>query len=151
MAKILFFQSNIVNESIGVQCLSSYLKANGHEVELSLLSKHKTFDALLSEVMDFNPHIMGFSVMTPEAEYFQTVTKELKQNTGCTIIWGGAHCIFMPNVVTENSDVDIICIGEGEEALLMLMNRIEAGKDYVDIPGLWVRNNGTWKKNEIGY
>lgn len=150
MAKINFIQDNIINESIGIMLLSSYLKAKGHEVKLSILGEYKNIDVLLSEISDFNPDLVGFSVMTPQVNRYLAITKILKDRTDHMIIWGGAHCTFMPDVVMKHDEIDIICIGEGEEALLTLMDRLDAKKDYSDIPNLWTRKNGGLIKNDVG-
>ena len=57
----------------------------------------------------------------------------------------------MPEVlVATNPWVNIICLGEGEDSLLTLMNRIDAGEDYGDIRGLWIKErSGDWIRNEI--
>lgn len=47
MARILFISNNLINESLGIMCLSSYLKANGHGIRLSLLSEYKRIDGFL--------------------------------------------------------------------------------------------------------
>ena len=150
MAKILFISDDFINESLGIMYLSAYLKAGGHEAHLSLLSEHKRIDGLLKFIKDTNPDLIGFSVMTPQVDTFRTVTKIIKEKTGHKIIWGGAHCMFMPDDVRENRHVDIMCVGEGEEALLTLMNRLDTGADYSDIPTLWVRKGGDWIKNDLG-
>src|SRR3990167_11191185 len=118
MAKILFISDNFIDESLGIMYLSSYLKANKHEVHLSLLSEYKQIDELLKFIRDTNPDIVGCSVMTPQVDSFRLITKIIKEKTNHKIIWGGAHCMFMPEDVMKNKYVDIICIGEGEEAIL---------------------------------
>ena len=150
MAKILFISDNFFNESLGIMYLSSYLKANGHQVCLFLLSEYKRSDGLLRVIKDADPDLVGFSVMTPQVSTFRPVAKIVKETTRRRIIWGGPHCMFMPENVSENRYIDIICIGEGEEALLTLMNRIDARSDYSDIPGLWVRKEDRWIKNDVG-
>ena len=71
MARILFVSDNIVNEGLGIMYLSSYLKANGHEVELTLLQDYKQFDDIVKFVEDYDPDLVGFSVMTPQVEQFR--------------------------------------------------------------------------------
>lgn len=151
MARILFISDSILNENLGIMYLSSYLKANGHDTQLFLLSEYKRIERLLRSIRNINPELIGFSVMTPQVNTFLPITKIMKENTQRKIIWGGPHCIFMPDNVMGNGYVDIICTGEGEEALLTLMNRLEAKEDYSDIPSLWVRNGEKWIKNDIGY
>ena len=119
--------------------LSSYLKANGHDVELTLLKDYKRFDEIIEFVEEYDPDLVGFSVMTPQVEQFRPVSKLIKEKTGRTIVWGGAHCMFMSEDIMNYGCVDIICMGDGEEALLSLMDRIEAGEDYSDIQSLLVK------------
>ena len=149
MARILFIGDNFVNESLGVMYLSAYLKANGHEVFLTLLSEHRKIDAIIDYVEDVSPDLVAFSVMTPQVEKFRDLSREIKDRTGRTIIWGGSHCMFMFNSVTSYEFLDIICVGDGEDSLLTLMNRIEAKEEYNDIHNLSVRVDGEWKINPL--
>jgi len=151
MAKILFISDNFIDESLGIMYLSSYLKANGHETNLTLLSEYKRIDELLKFIEKINPDLIGFSVMTPQVSTFRPITKIIKETTGRKIVWGGAHCMFMPEAVLRNEYVDIICTGEGEEALLTLMNRLDERKDYYDIPSLWIKKQDEWIKNDLGH
>ena len=75
----------------------------------------------------------------------------IKQGTQKKIIWGGPHCTFMPDSVANEKDIDIICIGEGEEALLTLMNRIDSNEAYNNIPNLWIKNGQEWIKNDVAH
>lgn len=150
MAKILFVSDNFIDEGLGIMCLSSYLKTGGHKVSLSLLSEYKNINSFLRFVNGEKADLIAFSVMTPQVHMFRPITKLVKENTTAKIIWGGPHCIFMPENVAEDKNVDIICTGEGEEAMLALMNRLDSGKDYSDIPSLWVRRSDGWVRNERG-
>ena len=150
MARIQFIVDYAVNECMGIMYLSSYLKANGHQVELSMVSAHKRVEGVLGEIEAFNPDLVAFSVMTPQAATYERIAGLLKEKTGRKIIWGGPHCTFMPEVVAKVDAVDIICIGEGEEAVLTLMNRLDAGADYSRILNLWVRQGEQWVRNEVG-
>jgi radical SAM superfamily enzyme YgiQ (UPF0313 family) len=43
----------------------------------------------------------------------------------------------------------MVCIGEGEDTLLELVNKMESGKDVKNILGLWVKENGRVFKSPI--
>ena len=44
----------------------------------------------------------------------------------------------------------MVCVGEGENALLDLCKKIENKEDYYDVTNLWVKKNGKLlKKNSI--
>ena len=46
--------------------------------------------------------------------------------------------------------VDMLCVGEGENALIDLVHLIGESKDYSDVTNLWVRQkDGSIKKNSI--
>ncbi|MBF0129738.1 MAG: cobalamin-dependent protein [Alphaproteobacteria bacterium] len=151
MAHILFVSDNMLNEGLGIMSLSSYLKSKGHRVDLILLSEFSDIDAVLSSVRAHAPDIVGFSVMTPQVNLFRPVTRAVKERLGLRVVWGGAHCMFMSEQTTDYPGVDFICTGEGEEALLELMNRIGNGAPAEDIPGLWARrSDGSWSKNPLG-
>lgn len=91
MAKIHFIQDNIVYESLGILHLSSYLKANGHSVQSRPLSRYRSVKALLLDIKKSAPGIIDFSVMTPQADAFESVSYAIKQNIQLPIIFfGGA-------------------------------------------------------------
>ncbi len=46
--------------------------------------------------------------------------------------------------------VDIVCTGEGELALLELVNRMAARQSFTDVPTMWVKHDGVVHRNEIG-
>lgn len=150
MAKILFVSDHLANEGLGIMCLSSYLKANGHAVELTLLADHPSLEAVIEHVAAAKPDVVGFSMMTPQVPAFRPVSRALKRELGVPIAWGGPHCMYMADDVTRYDYVDWVCIGEGEESLLGLMNRLEAGEPATDVAGLWARVGGGWIRNETG-
>ncbi len=150
MAKILFVSDNFTNEGLGIMYLSSYVKTAGHQVELTLLQDYKRFQDLIKFVEDCDPDLVAFSAMTPQAEQFRAISRIIKEQTGRTIIWGGPHCMFMAEDVMKYGCVDIVCTGEGEEALLELMNCIDNGEDYTKVPTLNVKTENGWVRNARG-
>ena len=146
---MLFVSDNYLNEGIGIMYLSSYVKTAGHEVDLTLLRDFKRIDDLIDYVEAYDPDLVGFSVMTPQVTQFRPISRLIKKKTGKTIIWGGSHCMFMQEDIMNYDGVDIICVGDGEEALMDLMNHIEDGKDYSKIPSLYVKTPKGWVKNPL--
>ena len=150
MAKIHFIQDTYLNESLGIMCLSSYLKANGHQVELSFTSWG--MESVFAELEASRPDIIGFSVMTSQEFEYEKVTKQVKEKIkNIKIIWGGPHCTFMPDQVSTIDEVDVFAVGEGEETLLHVMNRIDQKRGFENIDGLWYRKeNREWVKGCVG-
>jgi anaerobic magnesium-protoporphyrin IX monomethyl ester cyclase len=43
----------------------------------------------------------------------------------------------------------MVCIGEGEEALVRLCDKMDHGKDYREVDSIWVKDNGNIIRNTI--
>lgn len=146
--------------AFGVRSLSSVLKSAGHDVKIIFLPvSHKSIDQskwifyypdqIINEIVIIlkDSDLIGLSLMTNYFDCSVQITQRLKKEFSVPIIWGGIH----PTVRPEESlrYADIICIGEGEEALLELAVKLEAGEDIFNIKNLWFNKKGTIIKNEL--
>ena len=95
----------------------------------------------------FNPDLLAVSTMTTNYVFALKALK--KVNAGCPVIIGGIHPTISPDDVISEKIFDILCIGEGEEALPELCQAMDTGRDYTNIKNLWVRNNGSIHKNAV--
>jgi anaerobic magnesium-protoporphyrin IX monomethyl ester cyclase len=75
------------------------------------------------------------------------VTEEIRRRSPAMVVWGGTHPTLMPEECIATADV--VCVGEGESAILELMQALEEGKDFSSIENLWVRRGGVVKRNPI--
>jgi radical SAM superfamily enzyme YgiQ (UPF0313 family) len=75
------------------------------------------------------------------------LTEYVRKETKAVIMWGGTHVILCPDESLQTAD--IICIGEGEAALLELAERISQSKPYDDVSNLWVRSGDEITKNPL--
>lgn len=143
--------------ALGIRSLSAYLKANGHQVRLIFLRGHTGKSNYLYQypqpVLDGviklcrGSDLIGISVYTNYFDRVVQLTKELKLKLSVPIIWGNIH----PTVRPEESlaHVDIVCLGEGEDALLELANKLDQGKNIYHIKNLWFKKDGRIIKNEV--
>lgn len=98
-------------------------------IDLNKFSEGK----LISFIKDFNPDYIGISFTTPLAEEafrLATLAKNIKKDI--IVIGGGAHPSAMPRNVLESSDIDIVCVGEGDYSIVEVIT----GKPYKDIRGI---------------
>ena len=145
MAKILFVQ-NIEYDYLGVMYVSSVLKNAGHECDL--LIQHDP-EKIINYAAGKNYTIFAFSIMSGIHQWALKVTGKLKEAFPETpVIFGGVHPTYFPEVI-EQGPVDIICRGEGEYAMLDLVQALDTGEDYSNIPNLWIKNGEKIKKNEL--
>jgi len=103
---------------------------------------------------DFKKKIEGFSpdllAMSCTEDMFELGVKLLRKVRMYKIptILGGVFATFAPDLALCFNEIDMICKGEGEDALKLLCRRMNAGEPYDDIPNLWLKNNdGTIKQN----
>jgi radical SAM superfamily enzyme YgiQ (UPF0313 family) len=144
MAKIAFVQEE-QRARFGIMILSAVLKEVGHKCEVFIDEKSED---IISDITEYKPDIISFSTMTPGITFALNLARKIRTKTGATIIMGGPHPTFYPEVIEEDC-LDIICIGEGEYALRDLADSIDAKSDYTGIQNLWVKQNGTIHKNEL--
>ena len=91
------------------------------------------FELLINELRDFSPDLIGFSLYSGIINESAQVTRKLREHFDVPIIWGGAGPTLEPELCIPHAD--IVCINEGEEVIVELANRIDAGLPWDDIDG----------------
>lgn len=142
---VVCFIQNVWYEFLGVMQLSSILKTHGHICEVVLGSKEE----IISELKKIKPDLIALSLMNIQRDWAFEITKLIKeQEITVPIIVGGADPTFAPEII-NNPNIDIICRGEGEGAILDLANKLEKKEDFIKIKNLWVKKDGKIYKNEL--
>lgn len=144
MAKIIFLQQ--IWFPLGqVMALSPGLKKAGHEVKIAIGDEEK----VIRELREYNPDIICFPVITPFRKFMINMSKKIREiGINSLIVVGGYDASFFPDII-EKAPIDVLCRGEGEDALLELVNAFEKKKDYSKIKNLWVKKNGKIIKNNL--
>lgn len=135
----------------GVGYLSSVLKKAGHHTELIHIVKEDIErEEFIGRLLKGAPNLIAFSSTT---NMFPTVTKLAgwirEEGCGVPVICGGVHPTLSAEEALATHGLDMVCVGEGEEALAELCERLEAGKDYSDIHGIWARVRGQVRRNPV--
>ncbi len=126
--------------------LSSMLKEHGHKCKLLV---GKTLKDFIHEIEIYRPDLIGFSIMTGSHLWAVQIAEEIKGRYNIPSIFGGAHPTYFPEFV-NNDSVDIIVRGEGEEALLEVMNAFTDHAPLKNIGNLTYKENGKIIENPIG-
>jgi len=101
------------------------------------------------KVVDFGPDLIAVSVsedIFPIGVDLLRKVRHLKIPT----IMGGVFPTFAPELCLSYDVVDMVCVGEGEKALITLCDRMERGLAYDDIENIWVKKGTEIKKNPLG-
>ncbi|WP_321491495.1 B12-binding domain-containing radical SAM protein [uncultured Desulfobacter sp.] len=102
--------------------------------------------ALTGQLLDFDPELVGISVLFPEQVPFAAaLARAVRQVAGCRIILGGAmmSALDIHELLMGVPEIDGVVEGEGEEACAALC----AGKSLEAIPGLVFRDSGGIRTN----
>lgn len=106
--------------------------------------------ALLKRKIELSkPDLIGFSTMTWGYKIGQVFAEFFKQHFDIPIIFGGIHPTLSPEEVIGNPYIDMICIGEGEKAILELAYRIDSKKDLKGIRNIWIKKEGGIDRNPL--
>jgi radical SAM superfamily enzyme YgiQ (UPF0313 family) len=160
--KIAFI--NDYAQQIGTQYLAAMLKAAGHEVRVFLdpqlfdddviaikplarFFDHK--EQLVADLKAYKPDLVGISVVTDFYQWATDMARMIKSGMDVPIILGGIHPSSVPDRVMQNKYVDMICVGEGEQALLELVGSMQKGEVDHTIRNIWFKKDGDIIRNEV--
>lgn len=126
--------------------LSAVLKQHGFVTDVAVGNQ----DAILQKIDDQRPRLVGFYATTGFHHRQLNLARKIKSIFGEKIltVFGGPHPTFATDIL-EDVGVDIICRGEGEYALLELLQALEANGDYSKIQNLNVKVNGKIYENTL--
>ena len=154
--KISLISLNAYSSSLGIRHLSSALKEKGHAVKAIFLfpANIKEFypqllpDKLLRELKELvsDSELIGISCFSSEAKEAIRVIKYLK-GLNKPIVWGGVYATSLPDKCIKYAD--IVCIGEGEEAICELAERMENKLPYLDTKNFWFKADNRVIKNPV--
>jgi radical SAM superfamily enzyme YgiQ (UPF0313 family) len=146
MARIAFAQ-NILFEYLGLMYISSWLKSNGHECEMFI--KLGSDESLAKDIIRYSPQVVAFPCLTGSHSWCLSLAKILKEkNPKLMTLFGGPHPTFYPGIINE-PEVDVICRGEGEYALLDLANSLDKKENPSLTANLWVKDIDVVTQNEV--
>tara|TARA_B110001454_G_C12718366_1_gene433567 strand:+ start:895 stop:2520 length:1626 start_codon:yes stop_codon:yes gene_type:complete len=104
-------------------------------------------------VKSFKPDLIALSSTEDMWELGMLVLDEIqdyKLSNKIPVIAGGVFPTFAPQLCIKYDLVDVVCVGEGENALIDLSKRIKDNEDYSDVTNCWVKKpDRTIKKNSI--
>jgi radical SAM superfamily enzyme YgiQ (UPF0313 family) len=135
----------------GIRTISSVLKSKGHKVRLVFMTESEDYSKFyslkaLSQLKELckDSDIIGISSMTSTSKRAVQIIQSLR-SLNIPILWGGVHATLAPEECIKHAD--IVCVGEGEEAILELVNNLEKKKSITGIKNLWIKSNGKIIRN----
>ena len=111
------------------------------------------YDDFTKKVETFSPDLIAISVT--ESTFLRGIflLDNLRFNRKHEIltIIGGVFPTFAPDRVLREASIDIVCVGEGDVALVELCERLRSSRNFDDVANLWIKkSNETAIKNLTG-
>lgn len=108
-------------------------------------------DDIKARVESYEPDLIAMSCTEDMWELGVAILEEagkyiLRNRT--PVLAGGVFPTFAPEIAIRHPLINTVCVGEGENAIRILCERIEKGEPYHDVTNLWVEGeDGTLTKN----
>lgn len=131
----------------GIAYLSAVLKKAGHTVSLIHITQPIQEEKLVWIVKESKPDMIAFSATTNMFGYVKIWSQWIKEEMDIPTLCGGIHPTLNPEEVISYKYIDIICVGEGEGALIELCDAMEGGSGFFDINNLWVKDKERLYRN----
>ena len=146
-------------ENAGIRYISSTLKRAGYQSycvflrdwrhNLLEMPSDQEFAMTLELIRQKEADLIGIGFMSSLYQMSKELTLRIKASfPDIPIIWGGIHPTSVPDECIQDP-CDMLCVGEGEEAMLELCDRMARGQDYTDVRNLWVKKDGKVYKNPL--
>ncbi len=105
-------------------------------------------DDLRNKVDEFKPHFICVSML--ETVYHQTTAVlDVLKNYDIPVMVGGVFPTHAPKISLQHDAVDMACVGEGNECLLHVCEKLAKGEDYHGAPNLAYLKDGELRVNPL--
>ena len=148
--KILFVIAHMFySEPLGVMLLSALCKKRGHDTRLAVLSRR----GIDQDLKGYDPDVVAYSVMSADEHLFVEADEQVKefmtaQGRQLLRIMGGPHPTYFPEIVNRLG-MDAIVVGDGDNALPAILERIETGRDLDGIPNVMTPGQPEFTKEVV--
>ena len=118
---------------LGTVMLGTVLRNLGHDVKIYVEEIRKIEKEDL-----YSADLVGISTITSTAPRAYSLADEIRER-GIPVVMGGAHPTFMPDEALEHAD--FVVRGEGEDAIVELIDVLDGKRQSGTVAGLSYREN----------
>ena len=100
------------------------------------------------KVAEFQPDLIGVTAVEDTWPQARQLIESVSDHPARVIV-GGVFPSLASDIPIAHPDVDMICVGEGEHAIIELATKLMNGEDHSRIQNLWVKKDGDVVKNPM--
>lgn len=152
--RVLLIDPGAYLHSYGLRMIAAQAKAAGHDVEVlytlgALADDAPGRERALGDLAELTrgADVVGLSVYTNHFLTSVAISRVVRETSSAPIIWGGVHATVCPDGCLEHAD--IVCLGEGEDAIQSALAALEEGSLPTEVANLWVRHQGAVHRNPV--
>jgi len=138
---------------LGLAYIGAALEQAGHSVKVVDGALHDlTIDQIVEQALSTDPQYVGIGCTTPLYQQAVKILDEIKKRSKAILIFGGPHVSALPEPSLNSSKADFVCIGEGEESMVAIIDHIDRDNmDFSDIPGIAWKMGGEIEGHNVEY
>ncbi len=127
--------SNAPEPPLGILSIATLLNKKGYNVQI--LDPSPEDVKFFKEIKDFNPDVLGISILTTQYERAKEIAEWAKENLkNVILVGGGIHPTALPKRTLKELGLDAVVIGEGEITFLDLVENLSNRSKWKNIKGL---------------
>ncbi len=129
---------------LGLAYIGAALEHANHDVSVTDAAlTDLSVDETVEQALRNDPLVVGIGCTTPLYHQAVEIIDKIKEKSPQTVvIFGGPHVSALPAATLETSKADFVCIGEAEESVVAVVDRILKKQDPKGIPGTMYNWNG---------
>jgi len=137
-ARMLFFKTGVRSHNKGImKSFNSIInKTTDKEIEL-----------FVDFVQWFAPDILAFSIVSSHFSLYKRIYNRIKNIENLMIVIGGWEPSLSPDKCIQYTDY--LCIGEGEECLCEMVQKLRDSKCVDNVENLWINKKDNIIRNEV--
>ncbi len=133
---------NNVVPPLGLMYIAAVLEKAGHAVQI-YDADPEYHDTIINEIKEFNPDLIGLSFLTVGYQrafkFYEQLKQELPVKIYCS---GGVHTTVKPIDTMKEFNLDFIVVGEGEDTIIEVCEKLEKNESLAGVKGVMYRENG---------
>lgn len=129
--------------------IAAVLENAGHKVEILEINAYRYSKQKIESIIKKADHnLFGIGGVIFMYQYVLWLCDIIKKyHPSNTIVIGGNIASPIPELLLKKSKADIICVGEGEDTIVELANKLEKKESINEILGTYIRDGNTIKNN----
>ena len=133
---------------LALLAVAAPLLRDGYEVRLIDQRLDADWERSLLSAITRDTLLVGITSLTgSQLLHALRASQLVKQHTNLPVVWGGIHASRLPEQTIQDTHIDYVIQGEGEETIVELARALEKGASPAGIQGLWYKENGQSRQN----